>query len=83
MAPVYVNMTDTFLGDKLAIVCDTMEQAEAIVKAAQDRREMRYVTLCLGRPKGKGGKRQTFRPFAELSGPWLDYYRPAGWKPPA
>lgn len=82
----YVNMHDKFLsgwggaakGRSLySIKCETLTQAEAIVKAAEDRSEMRRITIASKPPKGRPGDTISIRDFADVSGPWKKYYNPA------
>ena len=79
----YVTMTDTFMSgwgaasnkiNKYIVECDTIEQAEAIEKAAQDRPEMKRVNIRLNRPYYGKTHLMSFCHFSDLSGPWLAYY---------
>lgn len=79
---VYVNMVDKFLSgwgkassgrSLLSVECDSREQAEAIRKAAQDRPEMRYVTLSNAPPRLRRGDVLSRRRFEDLGGSWLAY----------
>lgn len=78
----YVRMRDKFMSGwggargRAAIYvveCDTMEQAEAVEKAAQDRPEMKYITITTTRPRCKPNEQMTERTFWDLGGPWLSY----------
>lgn len=80
----WVNMNDKFLSgwgearlgrSILCIACDTLAQANAIERAAQDRREMRHISIADAPRKGRGGDVITKRSFADMSGPWLAYYK--------
>ena len=76
---IWVNMTDSFMSgwgkakgvnNAYCIKCESYEQAEAILKAAQDRREMKRAAIA-GRPRKAG--LVTIKSAHELSGPWLSY----------
>lgn len=78
----YVRMVDKFMsgwgGAKgrraiYVVECDTLEQAEAVEKAAQDRSEMKYVTLTTTQPRRKANEQMTVRHFFDLGGPWHAY----------
>lgn len=79
----YVNMTDRFMSgwglaprrSYLCIACETLEQAEAIERAAKDRSEMRYVTIAAKPRRGRAGDHVSVKDFAEMGGPWLRYWR--------
>jgi hypothetical protein len=80
----YVRMTDKFMSgwgacagktNVLVVVCDTWKQAEAIKLAAENRREMRRITIMREMPRNRPGVLYSVKPFSEFSGPWLDYYR--------
>lgn len=82
MQPFYVNMHDTFMsgwgnakhGRSLYCVeCNTRKQADAILKAAKDRWEMKYVSLAMSPRKGRANDQRTIRHVSELGGPWLKY----------
>jgi len=83
----YVNMTDKFMSgwglapgkSYLSIACETIEQAEAIERAALDRKEMRRVAISYRPRKGKPGFDHTrFLAFSDMSGTWLSYARNYG-----
>jgi len=78
----YVNMFDKAMsgwgsaknGRSLYVVkCNTLEEAEAIEKAAQDRSEMKYISISHTPRKGRTGDQVTVRTLAQLGGPWLSY----------
>lgn len=80
--PFYVNMVDKFMsgwgeaknGRSIYIVkCDNLEEADAIDKAAQDRPEMKHITLTLTPRRARAGDQVTYRYVSELGGPWLSY----------
>ena len=75
----YVTMTDKFMSgwgaadgkiNKLIIECDTHEQVEQIRRAARQRSEMRYVNICARRPRYGSHVLESFKTYADLSGPW-------------
>ena len=79
----YVTMTDTFMSgwghaknmkNKYIVSCDTMEQAEAIEDAANDRDEMKYVCIRLTKPYYGAGYLETWKTFDELGDVWKKYY---------
>lgn len=76
---LYVRMTDKFMsgwgpakGKKnvLVVACDTLEQAEKIEQAARRRSEMKYVQLCLEKPRSKADTLYTWRHYSDMGGPW-------------
>jgi hypothetical protein len=80
----YVNMVDRFLSgwgeakggvSRLSVRCDTLDQAEAIQRAALDREEMRYVVIA-EHPARKRTARDhvSIRDFDEMGGSWRRYY---------
>jgi hypothetical protein len=79
----YVNMHDTFLsgwgparnGRSIYCVrCDTLEQAEAIERAAKERSEMRRVTIADKPRRARPGDHVAVKRAADLGGPWLRYW---------
>lgn len=80
---IYVNMTDKALsgwgkaerGRSLYCVeCRTREQADAIAKAAEDRSEMKYITLA-GQPRRmQPGDHRKIVLFDSLGAVWKKYY---------
>lgn len=79
----YVRMVDTFMSGWgpaqgrraiYVVFCDTMEVAEAIEKAAQDRSEMKYITIGEGEPRAaRSSDLHTYKHVTELGGPWYSY----------
>ncbi len=76
---LYVRMTDTFMsgwggasGKKNVYVveCETEEQANKIIAAAERRSEMKYVQLCLHPPRPRDGVVYTRRLFSQLGSCW-------------
>lgn len=78
----YVNMTDRFMSgwglakrrSYMSVRCDTIEQAEAIERAAKDRSEMRYVVIAQRPRRAQAGDHVSVKDFADLGGPWLRYW---------
>jgi hypothetical protein len=64
MTKYWVSMTDRFLSgwgsaegktNKLVIECDNYEEAEIVADNARRRSEMKYINICLNKPRyGKG-----------------------------
>lgn len=80
----YVSMTDKFMSgwgrsegmtSRYVIECATRGQAEAIYKAAEDRPEMKRLSMSSAKPKARASTLYTWKMFEDLSGPWLEYYR--------
>lgn len=81
---IYVRMTDRWFSgwglcenkrNVLVIVCDNFRQAEAIRRAALDRREMQRVSIVGSMPRQRAGVLYSVKPFADMLGPWREYYR--------
>lgn len=79
---IYVNMTDKFMSgwghakggyNYFCVKCDTRDQADAIVKAAEDRREMKRIDMS-DAPRRSAGSHTSIRTFSELGGDWHKYY---------
>lgn len=85
MSAYYVTMTDKFMSgwgmasnkiNKLVIECDTYSQANAILRAAKDRSEMKNVNLCSAKPYYNTKRYLTsLKHFSDLGGCWLEYYQ--------
>ncbi len=82
--PYFVNMIDKAMSGwgkaakgkaRYSIQCDTLEQAEAIERAALARSEMRYVTISNAPPRPRPGDTVTQRHAYNLGGPWLAYWK--------
>jgi hypothetical protein len=72
-------MTDKFLSgwgnarnktNKFIIECETMHQAETIEKNAQKRNEMKYINICLKRPRYGKNILESWVKFDELGENW-------------
>jgi len=57
---IYVSMTDKFMSgwgqaqgriNKLVIECDNMREAEIVEQNAQNRTEMKYINICMTKPR--------------------------------
>lgn len=77
---VYVSMTDKFMSgwgmaegkiNKLVIECENIEQANLIFKNAQNRREMKYINICLNKPYYKNNVLVSLKKFSEMGGVWI------------
>lgn len=82
--PIYVNMVDKFMSgwgraenglSKLSVRCDTHEEADAIERAARDRKEMRYVTISSRHARVRAGDMLSIRHVSEMKGPWRQYMK--------
>jgi hypothetical protein len=82
---IYVRMSDRFMSgwgacvgkrNVLVIVCDDWRQAEAIRRAAVDRPDMQRVAIVGGMPRARRGVLYSVKPFADMLGPWREYYAP-------
>lgn len=82
--PWFVNMHDKALsgwGDAshgrsiLIIECETLYQADALEKAAQDRPEMVRISVTHKPRRTRDGDHVSHRTFADMGGAWLAYYR--------
>ena len=78
----YVNMVDKFMSgwgkakngrSILVIECDTLEEAEAIEKAAWHRSEMKYISISSTPRRTRTGDHVAMKTIDELGGPWLRY----------
>ena len=82
---IYVRMTDKFMSgwgvcagktNVLVVVCDDWSQAEAIRRAALDRREMRRVDVVRTMPRPRPNVVYSVKPFSEMLESWREYYAP-------
>ena len=71
----YVSMTDKFFSgwghakdkiNKFIVICDNFEQAEKIESLAKERPEMKYINICIHKPRNKSGYLLSFRNFDEI-----------------
>ena len=75
----YVTMTDKFMSgwgmakgktNKLIIQCETWQQAEQIERAARDRSEMRYVNICVNKPRYGSNVIESWKKWDDLGTIW-------------
>lgn len=79
---IFVNMTDRFMSgwglargrSHLCIECDTIEQAEAVERAARDRGEMKRIAIASKPRRARPGDHVSVKSFADMGGPWLRYW---------
>lgn len=76
---IYVTMTDKFMSgwgmaknktNKFIIECDNWEQAETIKRNAQKRSEMKYINICINKPRYSNNVVESWRTFEELGEIW-------------
>lgn len=76
---LYVTMTDKFMSgwgmatnktNKFIIVCDTWEQAETIERNAKKRSEMKYINICISKPKYGKNVLESWKNFSDLGEVW-------------
>jgi hypothetical protein len=78
--PYYVSMTDKFMSgwggaegktNKFIIECETMEQAEIIQRNARRRSEMKYINICIDKPRyNKNRVVESHKTFEQLGEIW-------------
>jgi len=76
----YVTMTDSFMSgwgkakgktNKYVIGCDTHKQANTVAKNAKKRSEMKYVNICLNKPRyKKDGYIISYTTYSQLGDIW-------------
>jgi hypothetical protein len=62
------------------VECENWEQAEAIQKAAQDRPEMKRVTISDKPRRARAGDHLKIVTFASLGAGWKGYHLPTQWR---
>lgn len=76
---IYVTMTDKFLSgwglaegktNKLIIECDNFEQAWTIERNAKKRSEMKYISICINRPRYGSNVRESWKTFEDMGSIW-------------
>lgn len=83
---IYVSMIDTFMSgwgeaqgeNNLHVIeCETLDQAEAVLKAAKDRKETEYVSVSTKFPNKRVNRyvRLTQSNFNDLGKVWKKHYR--------
>lgn len=72
-------MTDKFMSgwgmatgktNKFIIICDNWEQAQTIERNANKRSEMKYVNICINKPRYKANVLESWKTFDELGQIW-------------
>ena len=75
----YVTMTDKFLSgwgnatnktNKFIIECETIEQAETIQKNARKRSEMKYINICINKPRYGANVLESWKKYDDLGQIW-------------
>ena len=81
MNKIYVRMTDSFLSgwggaagltNVLVVECDTVEQHDQIVAAAERRTEMKRIQTCVHPPKDRAGVLHSRQHYNDLGGAWKE-----------
>lgn len=80
--PVFVNMTDSFMSgwgqvpgnSYYCVKCPDGRTADAIRAAADDRDEMKRVTLSDNPRRARGDDHLAIVQASDLSGPWLNHF---------
>jgi hypothetical protein len=76
---LYVTMTDKFMSgwglaanktNKLIIICENWEQAKTIERNAKKRSEMKYINICINKPRYGSNVFESWRNFDELGDIW-------------
>lgn len=76
---IFVTMTDKFLSgwgnatgktNKFIIICDNWEQAQTIERNAQKRSEMKYINICINKPRYGAHVLESWKTFDELGQIW-------------
>ena len=76
---IYVTMTDKFMSgwgmakgkvNKFIIECDNYEQAKIIEKNAMQRSEMKYINICINKPRYGSNVLESWRTFEDMGEIW-------------
>ncbi len=76
---IYVTMTDKFLSgwgnatnktNKFIVECENWEQAQTIKRNAQRRSEMKYINICINKPRYGANVLESWETFDELGDIW-------------
>lgn len=76
---IYVTMTDKFMSgwgmaankkNKFIVICDNWQQAETIQRNAEKRSEMKYINVCVTKPRYGANVLETWKTFDELGTIW-------------
>ena len=79
LQPFYVTMTDKFMSgwgmaegktNKLIIVCETYEEAQAIERNACKRSEMRYVNITRNKPRYGRNVLESWKAYSDMGAIW-------------
>ena len=79
LIPYFVTMTDKFMSgwggaegktNKFIVVCENWQQAQIIERNAKKRSEMRYINICMKKPRYGANVVESWRHFAELGEIW-------------
>ena len=77
--PIYVTMTDKFMSgwgmaerktNKFIVVCDSWKDAETIERNAKKRSEMKYINICMKKPRYGKNVLESWRTFEQLGEIW-------------
>lgn len=72
-------MTDKFMSgwgmaankkNKFIVICDNWQQAETIQRNAEKRSEMKYINVCVTKPRYGANVLETWKTFDELGTIW-------------
>lgn len=78
---IYVTMTDKFLSgwgmaqnktNKFIVECENWEQAQTIERNAHRRSEMKYINICINKPRYGANVLESWKTFDELGGMWKE-----------
>jgi hypothetical protein len=76
---IYVTMTDKFLSgwgnaanktNKFIVECENWEQAQTIERNAHRRSEMKYINICINKPRYGSNVLESWKTFDELGDIW-------------
>jgi hypothetical protein len=77
--PIYVTMTDKFMSgwgmaerktNKFIVVCDSWKDAETIERNAKKRSEMKYINICMKKPRYGSNVLESWKTFEQLGEIW-------------
>jgi hypothetical protein len=78
-AKFWVTMTDKFMSgwgraegktNKFIVACQTYEQAEIIARNAAKRSEMKYINICINKPRFGANVLESWKTFEQLGEIW-------------
>lgn len=79
MNKLYVTMTDKFMSgwgqaknktNKLIIECNSWKEAEAVERNAYKRPEMKYINICINKPRYGVNVLESWKKYSELGKIW-------------